>query len=97
MSGGLCRAALVGLSVVAVAGCQQAPPPTPPPSSKPPPPGAIKAGMDFYMVPIGRDGSGCETFRPWSRYRVVAQIIYYRAASGGFTPVRADSVCGRSR
>ena len=48
------------------------------------PAGAIRAGDDFYMVPAGRDPTGCPWFRAFSQAKAVVQVMYYRAADGTF-------------
>lgn len=57
------------------------------------PEGAIPIGEDLYMVPAGRDNDGCEQFTAWSSTKAVAQVIYYRARSGGFTTSRSQADC----
>ena len=59
------------------------------------PEGAIPIGEDLYMVPAGRDNDGCEQFTAWSSTKAVAQVIYYRARSGGFTTSRGQADCGK--
>lgn len=57
------------------------------------PKGAIPVGQELYQVPIGLDDEGCQMFRMYSPTRLVAQAIYYRDASGGFTMNRQAAAC----
>lgn len=66
----------------------------PPPAAANLPAGAIQVGEDLYQVPIGTDDDGCPMFRLHSPTRMVAQAIYYRDATGGFTMNREDAACG---
>jgi hypothetical protein len=58
------------------------------------PPGAIPIGDELYQVPIGADDDSCPRYRLYSPTRLVAQVIYYRAA-GGFTTDRRQADCAR--
>jgi hypothetical protein len=57
------------------------------------PEGAIPVGDDLYMVPAGRDPSGCQQFTAWSATKAVTFVIYYRDRKGGFTANRAEADC----
>jgi hypothetical protein len=57
------------------------------------PPGAIPIGHELYQVPIGADDDGCPRYRLYSPTRLVAQVIYYRDAGGGFTTDRRQADC----
>jgi hypothetical protein len=57
------------------------------------PRGAIPVGQDLYQVPIGVDDEGCPMFRMYSPTKLVAQAIYYRDASGGFTMEKRAAAC----
>jgi hypothetical protein len=57
------------------------------------PAGAIQIGDQLYQVPIGADDDGCPRYRLYSPTRLVAQVIYYRDAAGGFTPDRRQAAC----
>jgi hypothetical protein len=57
------------------------------------PKGAIPVGQELYQVPIGVDDEGCPMFRLYSPTKLVAQAIYYRDASGGFTTDKQAAVC----
>lgn len=57
------------------------------------PPDAIRIGDQLYQVPLGADDDGCPRYRLYSPTRLVAQVIYYRDAAGGFTTDRRQSDC----
>ena len=57
------------------------------------PRGAIQVGEELYQIPIGPDDDGCPRFRMYSPTRLVAQAIYYRDATGGFTMNRQEAAC----
>jgi hypothetical protein len=57
------------------------------------PRGAIQVGEQVYQVPIGEDDDGCPMFRMYSPTKLVAQVISYRDAAGGFTTNRQEAVC----
>ena len=57
------------------------------------PKGAIPVGQDLYQVPIGVDDEGCPMFRMYSPTKLVAQAIYYRDTSGGFTMEKQAAAC----
>jgi hypothetical protein len=57
------------------------------------PPGAIQIGDQLYQVPIGADDDGCPRYRLYSPTKLVAQAIYYRDPTGGFTPDRRQAAC----
>jgi hypothetical protein len=57
------------------------------------PAGAISIGDELYQVPIGADDDGCPRYRLYSPTRLVAQVIYYRSRTGGFTTARQDAAC----
>jgi hypothetical protein len=59
------------------------------------PPGAIPIGDELYQVPIGADDDRCPRYRLYSPTRLVAQVIYYREAGGGFTTDRRQAHCAR--
>lgn len=58
------------------------------------PENAIPAGDGLYMIPIGKDGDGCEQFSPFSPTKMVATVIYYRDKDGGFTTDKQKADCG---
>ena len=57
------------------------------------PDNAIPIGDDLYLVPLGKDGDGCEQFSPVSPTKVVATVIYYRDRDGGFTTDKLKAGC----
>jgi hypothetical protein len=57
------------------------------------PPGAIRVGEDLYQVPVGEDEAGCTMYRLHSQSLLVAQVISYRDAAGGFTTDRRKADC----
>jgi hypothetical protein len=57
------------------------------------PPGAIRVGEDLYQVPVGEDETGCTMYRLHSQSLLVAQVISYRGAAGGFTTDRRKADC----
>jgi hypothetical protein len=59
------------------------------------PPGATRIGDELYQLPIGTDDDGCPRYRLYSPTRLVAQVIYYREAGGGFTTDRRQAHCAR--
>ncbi len=59
----------------------------------PVPPGAIPAGPELYMLPMGEDATGCPLFQPWSPTRSVVQALHWRTADGDFTLDRARADC----
>ncbi len=61
---------------------------------RPIPENAIPTGDDLYMVPLGKDGDGCEQFSLFSPTKMVATVIYYRAKDGGFTTDKLKADCG---
>jgi hypothetical protein len=61
------------------------------------PPGAIQVGEDLYQVPVGEDEEGCTMYRLHSQSLLVAQVISYRSAAGGFTTDRRKADCTTSR
>lgn len=58
-----------------------------PPSSAVPP-DAIEIGDNAYMIPIGKDDTGCMRYRMHAPGRGVPQVIYYADGKGGFTMSR---------
>lgn len=89
----------IGLALLAAA-CGDAMTEKPPATAGTPPPagdatipaGAIPVEDGMYMVPAGML-DGCPSFRPFAPGRMVAQVIYFRKAGGGFTPNRAEADC----
>jgi hypothetical protein len=61
------------------------------------PPGAIQVGEDLYQVPVGEDEEGCTMYRLHSQSLLVAQVISYRGAGGGFTTDRRQAECATRR
>ncbi len=57
------------------------------------PEGAIPAGPDLYMLPMGTDEAGCPVFQPWSPTLMVVQALHWRAADGSFTLDRDAADC----
>ena len=57
------------------------------------PRGAIQVGEQVYQVPIGEDDDGCPMFRMYSPTKLVAQVISYRDAAGGFTTSKREAAC----
>ena len=57
------------------------------------PAGAIEIGEDHYMVPLDQPVDGCPAYRAFSRTRMVAQAIYFRAADGRFVLDRQRADC----
>lgn len=57
------------------------------------PRGAIRVGEQLYLVPVGEDDDGCPMFRMYSPTKLVAQVIYYRDAAGGFTTSKHEAAC----
>jgi hypothetical protein len=61
------------------------------------PRGAVQVGEDLYQVPIGEDEEGCTIYRLHSQSLLVAQVISYRSAAGGFTTDRRNADCPTPR
>ena len=64
-------------------------------SARPPgiPEDAIAVGDDMYMVPLGRDADGCMMYQAHAPDRLVAQVIQYRTADGGFVADKRQAAC----
>ena len=58
-----------------------------------PPEGAVRVGGDLYLVPAGKDPSGCPWYSSWSRHLLVGQAMRYERAGGGWTFDRNEADC----
>jgi hypothetical protein len=57
------------------------------------PKNAIPISDGLYMAPIGKDGSGCVMYRPYSKTSSVVAAIFYRTAQGRFVLDKGKSAC----
>ena len=57
------------------------------------PAGAIPAGDNIYMVPLGADETGCMQYRMHAPGRATVQAIFYADGKGGFTMNREAAAC----
>ena len=91
---GVSMAPLLTMLVAGVlAACDARPSGEVSPSAAELPAGAVAIGDDIYMVPAGRDDTGCPWFRAFSPTKLVVQAMFYRAADGGFVMARSEAVC----
>lgn len=89
--------AISGLALLALGSCAMAEPPgqaaEQTAEAPPVPDGAIPAGQDLYMLPMGEDATGCPVFQPWSPTLMVVQALHWRTADGSFTLDRTAADC----
>ena len=57
------------------------------------PKNAIAVGHGIFMIPVGKDESGCPQYTAWSARQSVPAVIQYRQADGQFSPVRERADC----
>ena len=58
------------------------------------PDGTVQTGKNTFMIPLDEvDPDGCQGYRMHAPGRLVAQVIYYRQASGKFTVNKMDAAC----
>lgn len=64
------------------------------PDGTPLPDGTVQTGENTFMIPLQeKDADGCQGYRMHAPGRLVAQVIYYRQASGEFTVNKMDVAC----
>ena len=54
---------------------------------------AILVGDQLYMVPIGKDKTGCQMYRAFSPNHSVVAAIFYKGAGGKFVIDKGKSDC----
>ncbi len=65
-----------------------------PPNDLALPDGTVQTGKNTFMIPLDEiDSDGCQGYRMHAPGRLVAQVIYYREASGKFTVNKMDAAC----
>jgi hypothetical protein len=57
------------------------------------PDGAIQVEPGLYMIPLENTLEGCQAYRAYAPDGMTAQVIYYRAEDGSFTPERSEVQC----
>ena len=57
------------------------------------PANAILISDGLYMVPVGKDGTGCQMYRPFSPNHYVVASIFYKSSDGKFVIDKGKSDC----
>ena len=57
------------------------------------PTNAILVGDQLYMVPIGKNNTGCQMYRAFSPNHSVVAAIFYKGADGKFVIDKGKSDC----
>ena len=78
--------------ILFAAGCQSSKTTATSPS-KGIPANAIHVSDQLYMVPIGKNKTGCQMYRPFSPKHSVVGAIFYKGANGKFVIDKGKSDC----
>ncbi len=57
------------------------------------PANAILVSDQLYMVPVGKDNTGCTMYRAFSPYHSVVAAIFYKGTDGKFVMDKGKSDC----